>query len=155
MEQAQLRIPQRTTPEPRLQIVVLYGGGEAATASALRHACRLGRGLQAQIRILALFCVPYVLPADQPSVSLEFRAAQVARVIAAVCIDDVEVVADVRTCRDVCDALRSILPARSIVVIGGSRFAWLPNRENRIARMLRAAGHHVIRSSHRKELPDG
>lgn len=155
MEQAQLRIPRQTAPAPSLQIVVLYGGCEAATASALRHACGLARGLQAHIRILALFCVPYVLPADQPPVSLEFRAAQVERMIAAACIDEVEVVADVRTCRDVYDALRSILPAGSIVVIGGSRFAWLPNRENRIARMLRAAGHHVIRSSHRKELPDG
>lgn len=148
----QLRIPPAQTPSNQalLQIVVLYCGGERATAEALRHAWSLAQGLQAQIRILALFCVPYVLPADQPPVSLAFRAEQMVRVMAAAGVEDTDVLVDVRTCRDECDALRQILPAGSIVVIGGSRWPWLPSRANRIARTLRAAGHHVIRPS----LPD-
>jgi hypothetical protein len=58
----------------------------------------------------------------------------------------VETVAEILLCRDPFSALEEKLPSNSVVVIG-KRNGWWPQREDRLAKRLRAAGHHVVRAA--------
>jgi hypothetical protein len=47
-------------------------------------------------------------------------------------------------CRGYGDALRRMIPGRSVVVLGGRRRWWWPTREQRLADQLRSTGHQTV-----------
>jgi hypothetical protein len=124
-----------------------------STLAALRTAAQLAHGLSARIRLLALHCVPYPLPLDKPSISVQFLGQRF-RTLTESCTRSgshpVETIADIRLCRDSWEALRSALAPGSVVVIG-KRSGWWPKKEDGWARKLRDAGHHVVRTCSKKE----
>jgi hypothetical protein len=137
----------------RLEVIVLFTD-IASTLSALRTAAQLAQGLAGRIRLLALQCVPYPLPLEEPPVALRFLDRRF-RMLVKSCIElargyPVETFADIRLCRDAWETLRTRLAPHSVVVIG-RRSRWWPKAEDRLARKLRAAGHHVVRTSAHKD----
>lgn len=121
----------------------------ASTLRALRTAAQLAQGLATRIRLLLLETVPYPLALDEPRRNLGYLGRQFRTLV-----DDyrtesagrpVEPIAEIVLCRDAWEGLRMKLPRSSLVVIG-NRSRWWPHMEDGLARKLRAAGHHVIRT---------
>lgn len=137
-----------------LDVFVLFAGIRP-TGAALRTAAQLAHGLSARICLLALECVPYPLPLDQPAAGVAFLEQRFRALLettrAESAAHPVQTVASLLLCRDPWDTLRTLLPPQSVVVIP-ARSRWWPQPEDRLARRLRAAGHHVVRTSFQKEL---
>ncbi len=132
-----------------LEIVVLFTD-VPSTLAALRTAAQLASGLTARIRLLALECVPFPLPLDEPPVSTRFLRRTLRTLIGG-CTGEaaagaLDTIVDIQLCRDAWETLRGRLAARSVVVIGKRR-RWWPRKEDQLARALRKAGHHVVRTS--------
>ena len=70
--------------------------------------------------------VPFRLSLDTPQVSADFLQRQMQALVCASGIRADEVAIDVWLCRDRDEGLRWILPARSLVVIGGKAFWVVP-----------------------------
>jgi hypothetical protein len=99
--------------------------------------------LQAQIVLLATQVVPLRLPLDRPQVSVRFLQQQLLGLVSESGVHDTEVVVQVALCRDRDEALKSLLPLHSLIVIGQGRQLWLrPDRK--LVRFLRRLGHEVI-----------
>ena len=135
-----------TSTGTEMDVVVLFTD-VPSTLRALRTAGQLARGLTARIRLLVLRCVPYPLPVEDPPVDVNFLGI-CSRQLVDQC--EVDTTAEVCLCRDQWDALQSRLAPHSVVVIG-KRSRWWPRLEDRLAKKLRAAGHHVVRTSLQKE----
>jgi hypothetical protein len=110
------------------------------TRVALRAASGLARDLGARLSLLLPQIVPYPLPLECPPVQAEFTSQAVEDLIGDT---EVETAVSVCLCRDRNEAVRAILPAASVVLMGVSRQLWR-NRERSLARLLRADGHHTI-----------
>jgi hypothetical protein len=138
-------VPRRPAPAPapatesKLEVAVVFTS-PAATMTALRKAGFLARSLNARISLLVPQVVPYPAPLESPPVLLDF-SEQWFREIAAE--SPVETAVQIYLCRDRTDTLQSVLPPRSLVVIGG-RKRWWTTREKILARKLRHAGHEVV-----------
>jgi hypothetical protein len=123
----------------KLWITVVFTNAER-TRAALAAALNLSHHLNAFVEVVVMRVVPYPLPLDQPPVPQEFTKKHVmeqtgiAEEKTAICIYD---------CRDAEEALLQVLQPNSVVIIG-SRKAWWPTREDRLARKLRQAGHDVV-----------
>ncbi len=121
-----------------------------ATLNALRTAALLCDGLYGSIRLLLPEAVPFPLSLEEPRRNLRFVDCQFRTLVnahdAAHGSNSVETRAEILLCRDAGDALRRRLDPESVVVIG-KRSRWWPCREDRLASLLRAAGHHVVRTS--------
>ncbi len=132
-----------------LEVYVVYTD-VPATLSALRTAAQLMEGLASRIRLLLVETVPFPRELDSPQRDLHFLCRHFRTLIdsctAETAIRSVELVAEIVVCRDSFVALRETLPAKSVVVIG-KRNRWWPDREDRLANQLRAAGHHVVRTA--------
>src|SRR5579884_3061729 len=126
-----------TTKQP-FEITVLFTSVHA-TVAALRCAGDLARRLNGRITLVVPQEVPYPLPLSSPPVLVEFNERRF-RVIAEQA--RVETVVQVYLCRDRNQMIRSVLPPRSLVVLG-FRHHWWPMAEKRLARGLRRAGHEV------------
>lgn len=133
----------------KLEVFVLFTD-IPATLAALRTAAQLAHGLAASIRLLVLQIVPYPLPLTEPPRNLRFLAGRFRTVVDSCSFEtasrSVDTTAGIVLCRDACDALNTRLGQSAVVVIG-RRSRWWPHREDRWARHLRAAGHHVVRTS--------
>jgi hypothetical protein len=143
----------QAAPAP-LEVIVLFTD-IASTLCALRTAGELAQGLAGRIRLLGLQRVPYPLPLEEPPVALPFLDRCFRRLFGS-CLEEagghgVDMIADIRLCRDAWETLRTGLAPHSVVVIG-KRTRWWPEPEDRLARKLRAAGHHVVRTSAHKGL---
>lgn len=136
-----------------LEVMVLFTD-LSATLDALRTAAQLAQGLTARIHLLALQCVPYPLPLEEPPVNVHFLGRRFRTLVETREVESaarsVETVAEVWLCRDPWETLRGSLPAHSVVVIG-RRSRWWPKPEDWLARKLRAAGHHVVRTAFHKD----
>jgi hypothetical protein len=116
------------------------------TLDALRLAATLGSGLNAKIRILVPVVVPWPLELDRAQVDsahLERRLTTFADGAA------VPTRISIVYCRDREQAIARYLDPHSIVVIGWSRRR-LFDGTGRLARRLRALGHHVVPAGTRK-----
>lgn len=145
--------PTALTSPAALEVIVLFTD-VPSTLGALRTATQLVQGLAARVRLLVLHCVPYPLPLDQPPISLKFLGRHFRALVESCDVEtsgrSVETTADVYLCRDQWETLRTRLTPHSVVVIG-KRSHWWPRPEDQLARKLRAAGHHVVRTSLPKE----
>jgi hypothetical protein len=115
---------------------------EQGTVAALRTAGNLARQLNAGIRLLVTQVVPYALPLDRPKVSVGFIQDR-CRSMALECTGVTEIRVNVYLCRNRSQALRRVLSANSLVIVGGRR-RWWHGAEQKLAKMLEADGHQVI-----------
>jgi hypothetical protein len=125
--------------ENGLNITVVFTSTEA-TLGALREAAVLANRLSGRITLLVPQIVPYPLPLSSPPVLLDWNHRRF-RILAGLSLVQTKVL--LYLCRDRDDALRSALPPRSLVVLGG-RHRWWPTAEKRLAACLRRAGHEVV-----------
>ena len=125
--------------ESRLEVAVVFTS-PAATMAALHEAGVLARRLNARISLLVPQIVPYPAPLESPPVLLDFSEQWIREIAAQ---SPVQTAVQIYLCRDPAGTLQSVLPPRSLVVIGG-RKRWWATREKILARKLRRAGHEVI-----------
>jgi hypothetical protein len=142
--------PEEGGERPRnLEVYVVFTD-VPATLSALRTAAQLAQGLTSRIRLLLVETVPFLRELDSPQRDIRFLGRQFRTLIdissAETASRSVETVAEILLCRDAFVALHGKLPANSVVVIG-KRNRWWPSREDRLAKRLRADGHHVVRTA--------
>jgi len=150
--------PHQNQKRDASEVVVLYTG-HPSTLAALRTASQLVHGLNIRIRLLALYCVPYPLPVDQPPIHVQFleetfdslaaqwRAADTRN-------DELTLTADLRLCRDRWEMLKHAAGAVPSVLVIARRPRWLglfPRQEDWLARKLAKAGHHVVRTAFTKD----
>jgi len=123
--------------------VTVIATTEKGTTAALDEARRLARDLDARVTLLKMKIVRRRFPLDKPPVSLRVTTRQQCSL--AVGSNEKEQDLTVRTClcRDRDLSLQRVLRRRALVVIGGRRHWWL-SREERLEKVLRGMGHHVI-----------
>jgi hypothetical protein len=125
-----------------LEVAVIHTSVKQ-TLTALRAAARLARVLGASIRMVVPEVVPFPAPLEQPLVETAF-AARKFRTIAAE--SKIDTTVKICLCRDWEAGVLQSVPPDSFVIVGTTRSWWRSRRERRVARMLRAHGHHVILS---------
>lgn len=125
-------------PERVLDVVVVFTTVKH-TLEALRTAASMARGLNAGIRVVVPQIVPYPLPLERPPVDRDFTERKFQTLIPS---GPIPTRVDVRLCRDEAAILDGIGP-NSLIVIG-VRSRWWPRGDRRLARLLRAEGHHVV-----------
>lgn len=123
--------------------VTVIATTEEGTTAALNAAKWLATDLDARITLLKMEIVPIRLPLYRPPVSLKFTIKQQHSLVrqSGAREDDVDI--QIRLCRDCDSGLQRVLRRRALVVIGGKRHWWLSGEE-RLERVLRRLGHHVI-----------
>ena len=136
----------RTTciPHSRAQfeVIVIFTHARP-TLRALKAAARLAKTLGARIRLIVPRIVPY---AGHPKARFVSSISLVFPLRTIVGNGKVDTRLDVRFCSDRWEMLQRVLAPESIVVLDGGNH-WWSTAETRLARDLRAAGHHVILSS--------
>jgi hypothetical protein len=110
------------------------------TSRALESAALWADRLNFDIDLLVPWVVPYPLPPSNPTASIEFILNEIRRTTAC---NDVSAEAHVYLCRDRLQILTEVLPAHSVVIIGGKR-TWWPSASVRLARKLRSHGHIAV-----------
>ena len=131
--------PRQEESEHRLEVAVVFTSA-TPTIAALKRAGALADKLSARINMVVPQIVPFPLPLESPPVLLEFSERRFREIAMA---SPVETTVHIYLCRDRLETLKSVLPPRSLVVIGGMK-RWWPTREKSLARQLRRAGHEVI-----------
>jgi hypothetical protein len=126
-------------PGKRLEVTVIFTDAPG-TLAALQMAEDLAPQLDAHIRLLMPYEVPYALPLGRPPVPVEFLEGQIRKVTGKLHLD---VSAHVYLCRDKRRALNILLRPHSLVIVGGKR-RWWPTAAQKLARSLQASGHHAI-----------
>jgi len=132
------------TPPSRaeFEVIVIFTHARP-TLRALKAAARLAKTLGARIRLIVPRSIPYpghLRDRCVSNISLEFPLRTI------VGNSKVETRLDVRFCHDRREMLQRVLAPESVVVLDGGQH-WWSTAETRLARDLRAAGHHVILSS--------
>jgi hypothetical protein len=123
--------------------VTVIATTEKGTTAALNAARWLATDLDAKITLLKMEVVPIRLPLYRPPVSLKFTIRQQHSLVRQSGAREEDVDIQIRLCRDCGSGLQRVLRRRALVVIGGKRHWWL-NGEERLERVLRRLGHHVI-----------
>jgi hypothetical protein len=127
-------------PDRKLPIAVVFTT-VPATLAALKEAASRADKLNARITLVVPQVVPFPAPLEVPPVLREFNEHRFRVMARDACVD-----MDVRIClcRDRVEELRLLLPAGSIVVLGGRSDRFWPGKDARLARNLRRAGYEVI-----------
>jgi len=123
--------------------VTVISTTENGTIAALKAARCLSTDLDAAITLLKMEIEPAHFLLCRSRVSLKYtinRQRSSAREAGAM---EADVDLKIHVCRNWNSDLQHILRRRSLVVIGGKRHWWV-SREERLERVLRALGHHVI-----------
>ena len=123
--------------------VTVIATTEKGTTAALNEARRLAKDLDAHITLLKMEVVPPRFPLDKPPVSVEFTTKQQCSLVLQSGAREQDVTVRTCLCRDRNLSLQRIFRRRALVVIGGRRHWWL-SREERLEKILRGMGHHVI-----------
>jgi hypothetical protein len=128
--------------DPGLCVTVIATTDEGTTA-ALNAAGWLAKDLNARITLLKMEVVPARLPLYRPPVSLNFTIKRQHSLVLRSGVTEEDVDIRIRLCRGHEAGLQRLLRRRALVVIGGRRHWWLSSQE-RLEKMLRRLGHHVI-----------
>jgi hypothetical protein len=140
------RSGQAATERPTLNAglsVTVIATTEKGTTAALNEARRLAMDLNAHITLLRMEVVPRRFPLDKPPVSLDVTTKQQCSLVLQSSAREQDVTIRTCLCRDRDLSLQRVLRRRALVVIGGRRHWWL-TREERLEKVLRGMGHHVI-----------
>lgn len=111
--------------------------------AALDAAASLAKDLAAKIVLLKMEVVPDRFPVDKPAVSMEFSAERQRILLLQSRAVDEDVAIRICLCRDQESCLFHVLRRRGLIVIGGKR-RWWSSGEERLEKVLRRLGHHVI-----------
>ena len=123
--------------------VTVIATTEEGTTAALNAARWLATDLDARITLLKKEAVPVRIPLDRPPASIKFTMNQQHSLVLRSSAREKDVEIQIRLCRDCDSGLQRLLLRRALVVIGGKRHWWLSGEE-RLERVLRRLGHHVI-----------
>jgi len=123
----------------RLEVFVIFTDAPG-TLAALQMADGLAQKLEAHIRLLAPYEVPYALPLTKPAVPVEFLEGQIRNLASKT---HLEVAAHIYLCRDKRRTLELLLRPHSLIVVGGKK-RWWPSSAQELAQSLQKGGHHVI-----------
>ncbi len=110
------------------------------TLAALQLADGLAQKLEAHIRLLMPYEVPYALPLTKPAVPVEFLEGQIRNLARDTRL---EIAAHIYLCRDKRRTLELLLRPHSLIVVGGKK-RWWPTSAQKLAQALQKDGHHVI-----------
>lgn len=110
------------------------------SSELLKRTNTLAESLRAHINLIAIQIVPYPLPLTSPPVLAEFNEKRF-RLIARE--SRVDTVVQLYLCRDRVEALLSILPHDSLVVVGVRR-TWWPTADKALTKTLKRAGHELV-----------
>ena len=133
---------ERSTLNSGLSVTVI-ATTEKGTTAALNEARRLAMDLDAHITLLRMEVVPRRFSLDKPPVSLDAATKQQCSLVLQSSAREQDVTVRTCLCRDRDLSLQRVLRRRALVVIGGRRHWWL-SREERLEKVLRGMGHHVI-----------
>jgi hypothetical protein len=125
--------------EKGLEVSVIFTDAPG-TLAALQMADELAQKLEAHIRLLAPYEVPYALPLTEPAVPVEFLEGQIRDLAGKTRL---EVAAHICLCRDKRRTLALLLRPHSLVVVGGKK-RWSPTAAQKLARALQKDGHQVV-----------
>jgi hypothetical protein len=123
--------------------VTVISTTDNGTIAALKAARSLATDLDAAITLLNMEIVPARFPLYRSRVSLKYTINQQRSLVRKAGAIEADVDLKIRLCRDWNSGLQRILHRRSLVVIGGKRHWWV-SREERLERVLRGLGHHII-----------
>ncbi len=123
--------------------VTVISTTEKGTVASLNAAKCLAADLDATITLLKMEIVPARFPLYRPPVSLKYTINQQHSMVRQSGVNEADVDLKIRFCRDWSSGLQWVLRRRSLIVIAGKRHWWV-GREERLERVLRAFGHHVI-----------
>jgi hypothetical protein len=126
-------------PAEPLEVVVLFLNMQG-TLEALEMAASLAKGLHANFRIIVVREVPYSLPLNDPSLSIEFAERQFCDFVSNLRFD---VKADIYLCRNRNKELLQTLKPRSLVMLCTKK-GWWPTPEKKLANHLKKHGHQVL-----------
>lgn len=110
------------------------------TLQAIQVARRLARAMPSGVTVVHFRPVDFGAPLEEPG---GLSPVQMEDFKARVGADDSDTRIRVCLCRDARQAIPSIIPAHSLVVIGGHR-RWWPTRSDRWRRTLEARGYVVV-----------
>jgi hypothetical protein len=127
---------------PGLQLIVIYTTKEG-TLGALKAAGTLAKDLGGRVGLVATEVVPFRLPLDQPTISMDFLKWRQYALVSEAGLEGEEVRIQICLCRDRKRALAQLLAPRSLVVIGGGK-GWRSRQERRLEKWLSCLGHRVI-----------
>ena len=125
-----------------LEVNVIYTT-DVGTLAALKAAGDLACGLNARINLIVAQAVPWVLPVDQPPVSIDFTTRRVKALVERSAHGDIETRIKLYLCRERPQALLHALPPKSLVVIGDKK-RWWRSETARLAKALDRNGHRVL-----------
>lgn len=135
-------IPARVVQEtaaPPVSVFVVATRAELLTP-AVTTARQLTRELDARIKVLAPYVVPYPLDLSRPPVSSRFLEEQL---LSQKALNADTATVQILLCRDEAEAVLGALPSESIVVIGAKKRLWRTKGDS-LATRLRKAGHQVV-----------
>jgi hypothetical protein len=130
------RPPDMTTDV--LWVVIPYTSPEL-TEAALRHAGAC-TDLNVHVSLVDIQVVPFPCPLDHPPIDKEFSRQRLCDLLAQ---SGLPGRADVLYARNWVEGFRRVLPAQSLVMLGGKK-RWWPTREDKLARGLLKVGHQVM-----------
>jgi hypothetical protein len=123
--------------------VTVIATTERGTTAALDEARRLAQDLNARITLLKIEVVPTRFPLDKSPVSLDATTRRQCSLALESSSIEQDVTIRSCLCRDRDFSLQRIFRRRALIVIGGRRHWWL-SREEKLEKVLRSMGHHVI-----------
>lgn len=130
--------------EAELDLIVPFTTPEL-TRAALDAANRMGTGLNATLRLVKVQVVPFPLDLNQPPVYIDFLKNQMAQFQS-----DLPVAGEIRLAREFEAGLLTTLGRESVVILATPKrppflaVSWMRTRNERLAAMLRRAGHKVV-----------
>jgi hypothetical protein len=96
----------------------------------------LAQKLEAHIRLLMPYEVPYTLPLTKPAVPVEFLEGQIRNLAGKTRL---EVAAHIYLCRDKKRTLKLLLRPHSLIVVGGKK-RWWPTSAQKLAQVFASKG---------------
>jgi len=131
-------IPAATDGQSGLEVFVIFTDF-SGTLAALLRAHQLTQKLQARLRLLWPYEVPYTLPLTNPLVPVNILEEQLRALASRV---PMNTEGHIYLCRDKLRTLRLVLKPGAIVILGGRKWWW--SAERKLAKALKNDGHHVI-----------
>jgi len=122
-----------------LQVVIPHRTAQL-TRTALKYAASLSNDLNARIRLIDVYVVPYGVPLDEPPVNPRHLARKIRQLAQE---SAVPVSAEVVYARDWEQGFRRSLAPSSLVLMTIKR-SWWRTSDKRLAARLRKIGHQVV-----------
>ena len=132
---------QRTVPQEHvgaLDVAVIFTSPEI-TAKVLKRAAEFASGLNASVKLVAVYVAPYPADLSCPTALQDHLKNHLSRLAEQ---SELPATVELVVARSREEGYRCALPQSSTVLLGAHTH-WWRNREERLARLLAHQGHHV------------